>query len=236
MKHFIPFIALLVLSCTSDIKQNEVTAVGAMKNVMWKGELEGLIQVDTISPKEGLYGLGPLEGLRGEIMINDGEIIVSKIDNDQRIYIEKNVEASAPFFVYAHNSDWVERKLTDSIKTDDDIETYLNTAKGNYEDPFVFKLKGEISSATLHVQNLAEGTRVTNPKEAHQGQVDFQLDAQPVEIIGFYSTRHQRVFTHHDRFIHMHVITADGKIMGHLDAINIDAMMLYLPEAVAVKD
>jgi acetolactate decarboxylase len=33
--------------------------VGAMKNVKWKGELLGKIEIDTIEEKSSLYGLGP---------------------------------------------------------------------------------------------------------------------------------------------------------------------------------
>lgn len=42
-----------------------------MRNVMWKGELAGIIQMDTISDKKGLYGLGPIEFLGGEVMVMD---------------------------------------------------------------------------------------------------------------------------------------------------------------------
>ena len=37
----------------------DVKVVGAIKNVMWKGELEGSILLDALTNKKGLYGLGP---------------------------------------------------------------------------------------------------------------------------------------------------------------------------------
>ncbi len=44
------------------IKAQETTSavkiIGQMKNVMWKGQLYGNINLDTISNKENLYGLG----------------------------------------------------------------------------------------------------------------------------------------------------------------------------------
>ena len=39
---------------------------------MWKGELSGTINLDTISNKKGLYGLGPESYLTGELLINNG--------------------------------------------------------------------------------------------------------------------------------------------------------------------
>lgn len=232
MKKIIPVIVVLLMSCTPDLQQHEVIAVGAMKNVMWKGELEGIVNLDAISPKEGLYGLGPLAGLRGEIMINDGKVFVSTIDDKQNCIVEENSEASAPFFVYAHNTNWNENALPKEVRSVKAIEDYLISIKGNYDEPFVFKLIGEITSAKIHIQNLPEGTRVTNPKEAHQGQVDFDLGPQAVEIIGFFSTRHQRVFTHHDSFIHMHLLTDDEKYMGHLDDVVVKEMILFVPKSV----
>jgi acetolactate decarboxylase len=41
---------------------------GAMKNVMWKGQLFGTIDLDTIFNKQHLYGLGPVEYLTGELL------------------------------------------------------------------------------------------------------------------------------------------------------------------------
>jgi acetolactate decarboxylase len=34
-----------------------------MKNVMWKGQLQGVINLDTIQNKNHLYGFGPQEYL-----------------------------------------------------------------------------------------------------------------------------------------------------------------------------
>jgi len=52
--------------------ESTVQISGAMRNVMWKGELFGTIDCDTIADKTHLYGLGPVEYLTGEILIIDG--------------------------------------------------------------------------------------------------------------------------------------------------------------------
>ena len=49
----------------------DVQVVSAMKDAMWKGELYSKIDLDTISNKSGLYGLGPVSNLTGEIMLYD---------------------------------------------------------------------------------------------------------------------------------------------------------------------
>lgn len=72
---------------------------------------------------------------------------------------------------------------------------------------------------------------VSSPDEAHQGQKNYTLYNEQSEIIGFFSTEHKAIFTHHDTYLHMHLITADRQKMGHLDDVRFKkgTMMLYLP-------
>jgi len=228
---------LLIISCNSDTKNtattetySDVNVVGAMKNVMWKGELEGNIQLDTISNTKGLYGLGPESFLTGELLINDGKAYLSKVTSDSTMSVEKTFAVTAPFFVYANVTDWKEITLPETIKTIQDLEKFIDTKTTEFKRPFAYKLKGKVNKATIHIQNLPEGTKVSSPEEAHQGQTNYELENEAVTIIGFFSTAHKGIFTHHDSFLHMHLITKDERQMGHLDAVEINEMLLYLPK------
>lgn len=207
----------------------DIVIVGAMKNVMWKGELDGSIKLDSISNKTGLYGLGPESGLMGELLINDGKSYVSRVTSDSTMAVEKSFDVSAPFFVYANVTTWNEMKLPSPVKNIQDLEKFIDRNTTESKRPFAFKLVGKVSKAMIHVQNLPEGTKVSSPDEAHQGQVNYILKDQEVEIIGFFSTEHKGVFTHHDSYLHMHLITKDERKMGHLDELDIENMTLYLP-------
>jgi acetolactate decarboxylase len=198
---------------------------------MWKGELQGKIQLDTIQNKKGLYALGPLEYLRGEITVKDGECFVSRVVSDTSMTVEKTFDVAAPFLVYANVNVWEEMALPDEIKSIKELEEYIDQKTVNQKRPFAFKLKGTVASAKIHVQNLAPGTKVSSPEEAHSGQVLFQLGRREVEIVGFFSTGHQGVFTHHDTFLHLHLITSDETMMGHLDAVEFEQMTLFLPKS-----
>lgn len=227
----------MLLGCNSTKKEvvtdatyPDVVIVGAMKNVMWKGELGARIKLDSISNKKGLYGLGPERNLRGELLINDGVSYVSRVTSDSTIAVEKSFEVSAPFFVYANVSEWNEIKLPSKIKNIQHLEKFIDENTTESKRPFAFKLIGKVSKAKIHVQNLPEGTKVSSPDEAHQGQINYELISQEVEIIGFFSTEHKGVFTHHDSYLHMHLITTDEHKMGHLDALDIENATLYLPK------
>jgi acetolactate decarboxylase len=215
---------------TDEIKTYpDIKVVGAMKNVMWKGQLGGKIDLDTISNKNGLYGLGPESYLTGELLINDGKSYVSKVTSDSTMAVERTFKVSAPFFVYCNTTEWNEMELPPNVKTIKGLENFIDDKTTEFKRPFAFKLIGQVSSAIIHIQNLPEGTIVSSPKEAHQGQVNYNIAGEDAEIIGFFSTEHQGVFTHHDSFLHMHLITKDESKMGHLDDLEIGEMKLYLP-------
>lgn len=207
-----------------------VKIVGAMKNVMWKGELGSSIDLDTISDKNGLYGLGPVSYLTGELLINNGKSYVSKVATDSTMTIEKTFVVSAPFFVYGNVTEWSEMELPSNVKTIQDLEKFIDEKTSHFKRPFAFKLIGQVSNAIIHVQNLPEGTKVASPDDAHQGQTNYNIANEAAEIIGFFSTEHKGVFTHHDSFLHMHLITKDETKMGHLDELDIGKMKLYLPK------
>lgn len=227
-----------LVSCNSTEQENYVVEteahsniriVGEMKNVMWKGELWSTIDLDTISDKTGLYGLGPISYLTGELLINDGESYVSKVTSDSTMTVDKTFKIAAPFFVYGNVTEWDVMELPSDVKTIQELEKFIDDITTEHQRPFIFKLIGQVSTAIIHIQNLPEGTKVSSPDEAHQGQTDYHIVNEDAEIIGFFSTEHKGVFTHHDSFMHMHLVTKDEKKMGHLDELVIEKMKLYLP-------
>lgn len=209
-----------------------VKVVGAMRNVMWKGQLYGTINLDTIHSKENLYGLGPVEYLSGELLIVDGKSYKSTVLNDTVMRVEETYKAKAPFFVYANIESWTEQSLPDSIQYIEQLESFLDLITKTSKRPFAFKLIGYVESAKIHIVNLPKGSKVSSPEDAHRGLKEFNLSNVPCEIIGFFSTEHKAIFTHHDTFLHMHIITADKMQMGHLEKVTFmkGIMKLYLPK------
>ena len=212
---------------------NSVKIAGAMKNVMWKGELQGILNVDTISNKKHLYGFGPVEFMSGEILIIDGISYKSSVMNDSSIKVEGTFNVRAPFFGYANINEWKEQKLPDSILTIKQLEIFLDNITKSSVRPFMFKLTGTADTAQIHVVNLPPGSKVNSPDDVHKTQMNYTLKNEEVEIVGFFSTGHKTIFTHHDTYLHMHLISADRKKMGHLDEMHLrkGTAVLYLPES-----
>jgi acetolactate decarboxylase len=227
-------LATLILAgyaSTAQHGKNEVKVVGQMRNVMWKGQLEGTIHLDTITRKNGLYGLGPVEFLAGEILIIDGKSYKSTAINGASMKVEETYDIKAPFFGYACITAWREKVFPDTIQTIPQLEQYLDKITRSSPRPFLFRLEGIVEKATIHIVDLPKGTQVRSPQDAHKGQKNYTLNNTSSDIIGFFSTEHKAIFTHHDTFVHMHLVTADRKQMGHLDEVLFrkGSMKLYLP-------
>ena len=218
---------LLLASCVSagEPPVTDIHVVGAMKDVMWEGQLAGKVNLDTIA-SDGVFGVGPLAFLRGEILILDGNTYVARVGADSSMEVRRESGVSAPFIVFGQTTQWTSDTLPSSVKTIGELETFLAELFPSKEELGMFRLTGRVESAIIHVVNLAPGSTVSNPSQAHQGQVNYSLNNADVDIVGFYSTNHKGVFTHHDRIIHMHLITRNGQWMGHVDALEMLEMNL----------
>lgn len=227
------FIMLILINGVSQAQQinHQVKIIGEMRNVMWKGQLYGKINLDTITGKKDLYGLGPIEYLAGEIVIMNGKSYKSVVTADTTMKVEETYDVKAPFFGYATIPLWTERHLPDSILTIQQLEVYLDMTTKKQPRPFIFKLTGTVELAIIHIVSLPKGTKVSSPDESHKGQRDYELKNEQADIVGFFSTEHKAIFTHHDSFLHMHLMTADKQKMGHLDKVHFKkgTVKLFLP-------
>lgn len=208
-----------------------VKIIGAMREVMWESKLAPQITFDTLSESSALYGIGPASFLQGELMLLRGQVYRSRVQKDTGQLVELVTKAGAPFFVYAEIKRWEEQPLPQAIQTIPDLERYLDSLSQGRPRPFAFRLEGPILAASYHIQNLPEGSVVRSPEDAHQGQVKYQLIAEEAELLGFFSTEHQGIFTHHDSKVHLHIISASGLAMGHVDelAFGEGELSLFMP-------
>lgn len=180
-----------------------------------------VLNLDTIHNKKHLYGIGPGDQLRGEILIEDGIAYRSFIDLDSSLQMEKTFNLKAPFFVYSNVSSWEEHVLPDSVQTVSDVDSFLSHLSRNRHGPFPFRLVGQIRTGDFHIVNLPTGTKIDSPADVNKKQLSVHLENVHVRLIGFYSTNHKGIFTHHDSNVHIHLITSDEKQMGHLDNLSI---------------
>ncbi|MBK7041690.1 MAG: alpha-acetolactate decarboxylase [Bacteroidetes bacterium] len=122
-------------------RSSHVNVVGKMKNVMWKGQLQGVINLDTIQNKNHLYGFGPQEYLNAELLIMNGKSYKSTVVNEKVMKVEETYESKAPFFAYANIEEWDLYALPDSVTNISTLENYLNQVSQKHIRPFLIKME-----------------------------------------------------------------------------------------------
>jgi len=221
------FFALLLASCTKPTPNSSIKVVGEMRDVMWKGNLKGKIATDSLNSKE-IYGLGPIEFLKGEIVIFEGQSYVSKVVDSISHEVFKVPSASAPFFVYTTNTNLKVVELTPANYSLKGIEEHINSLYNNYDQPLLIRIDGVFNTMKLHSVNLPDGQKVSSPDEAHQGLTQYDFKNIFGSLIGFFSRHHKAVFTHHDSFFHAHFISDDRKVLGHIDETDFNSSKVTL--------
>jgi acetolactate decarboxylase len=231
MKIFILLVLVVLIPRTQSFSQTSI--IGAMKDVMWNGQLAGKINLDTLLLKNSLYGLGPIEGLTGEILIYNGKIYESYVSKSNSLRMDSSWNVKAPFFAYESIDSWTNIEIPKNINNLASLENlliHLNDSLSSQfqNEPFLFRLEGPILTATIHIVNHPIGEKVTSPKDAHKGQKNMTLQNESVNILGFFSTKHQTIFTHHDTYLHAHLINSSSTRMGHLESLEFDPQDINL--------
>ncbi len=218
---------IFLVSCNSSTSTSSVKVVGEMRDVMWKGELKGKITTDSLNTKQ-TYGLGPVEFLKGEILLIEGQSYVSKVVDSISHEVNKVPSVSAPFFVYSSNSNFKVVEFNRENYTLKELEDYINLIYIDYDQPLIIRIDGIFDNIKVHSVNLPEGKKVSSPDEAHQGLTQYDFKNISGSLIGFFSRQHKAVFTHHDSFFHAHFISDDREVLGHIDETDFNSSKVTL--------
>jgi acetolactate decarboxylase len=210
-----------------------VHSVGSMSN-MGKENFAPHINLDTVSTKTHFFGMGPLGRMQGEITVLNGKPFGASVNEKGEGVVQENWAIEAPFFVYANVAKWKKYPFSATINNLDDLQKAVaQIAQQNGFDlkqPFPFRLAGTIATLTTHIV-MPRSPEVAG-YQANKKQADYDLVGQKGELLGFYSEKHQGIYTHKDSFIHVHFVSKDQKTMGHVDKIKDEKaqMTLYLPK------
>jgi len=200
----------------------KVEHVGALHTMFEEGSAAAHASLAALLGREHLYALGPLEGLRGEILVWDGTPFTSRIEQGA-VHVAVDADAKAPFLVWSYVKEWSEVEVPEEAKTLAGFETWLPGAarKAGVDGsrPFAFLLLGAVDSATIHVVDLAPGEPLTH--ESHRAAKHVvQLEKQPVQLLGFFARAEsgaQGVYMFLPSTVHLCLRTQFGTTMGHVE-------------------
>ena len=212
MKNFIIIIFFVSFSCSTPTERPVVKSIGELRKIMHQGELQARVRLDSLV-QSNTYGLGALDSLSGELLVIGGDVFKSFVEQDSLKTIRYQ-SANATLFVYSEISQWDTLQISRAV----DVESTLGEAT-DQSTSFPFMLIGK-PSLDYHIINFdADNGDFSNHKK---GAFNGSFGDEEATILGFYSRDAKGVYTHHNSNLHMHVINANQKIMGHVDRIDLN--------------
>jgi len=221
-------------SSSAEEKPFHVKWQGAQRDVLG-GDIRGHVDLEPLAALENLYGLGPLEEVKGEITIIDSAATVARVADDGGIAITTGFSHRACFLVYSQVQRWQKVVLPEEVIDEKTLETALPQLAAEYgidsSLPFPFLLRGQPDRLVFHVLNKTDG--LTHSPELHEkAKIKFTLEDTGIEVIGFYSSAHRGIFTPGHSAIHIHVRSKDGLASGNVDTLSFPGGIdLFLPFA-----
>jgi acetolactate decarboxylase len=205
---------------------HELWFIGAQRETIMNGKLAAALELRTLAARPHLYGLGPLEQLRGEATIADSRPALARVGPDGMVKVMQSFDAGVPFFVWAEMPRWIEIPIPAEIRSFEDLEQFIPRAAEaaglDAEKPLPFLVSGGQDLIEFHILNRIGDA--PHDIEMHEKiKVKFELVRTKATIVGFHSTRHRGVFTPGDSNIHIHFQAPDNSQSGHIEKLNIGA-------------
>jgi alpha-acetolactate decarboxylase len=203
---------------------------------MVKGDASGTIALASISRSAGTYGAGALADLRGEIIIWDGNVLVTPGESVSGSTQTAGGDDQAALLVSAQVTEWEKLPVPDNM-TQKAFERYIiDNARSRDTDtnkPFPFIVVGEITDYVWHVINGAAKRHSGGAhQQGHASNRIFSGAEIKGKLIGFYSGEElEGVISHPGERLHVHYADDDLTISGHLDSFGVrKGATLLLPK------
>ena len=211
----------------------EVQVHGALRAIFHDGQTGAMVSLETMLPDPGLYAVGALADLAGEITIVGGKLYLSyPAGESARTETPLQTSVGAALLVAADVPAWRSMTTRRPIRfeeLDAEIAALAATAGMSPDTRFPFLIEGEILDLQWHV---IDGTRLTAGGTSHQDHreaaVKATLDRASATLVGFYSKADQGVFNHMGSSTHIHCVLSTPLASGHVDHV-------VIPEGTTVR-
>lgn len=217
-----------------------IVQYGTMHEAIGQQHHLGRIRLSDIGVKEHFHGIGALEGLDGEVTIDDGMVHITSLDDAGNLHVIEDAkgERQATMLVGGIVPSWscvsvdssVAPKAFDQFIADAAVQAGVDTDK-----PFMFKVEGTFSDARIHVIHGACPVHARMQKiELPQEKRPFENDMTQVtgKIIGVFAKDAVGKLTHPATSTHMHLLFTDDQ-SGKLATAHIEKIGLAKGSAVS---
>lgn len=220
----------------------ELEVHGSFRRLAHTGDTAGKVALGAIRAGPGVWGVGALAGLEGELVVADGRVLVSRGGD-----YEGRTEAPAPsematLYAGTKVSTWSAIRLPNEMNRQD-FERFLVMSAmklgAGQDAPFVFRVEGAFPKLVWHVVRgkvehgrpvTAHGGQHANP---HAAMHVFDEPGSRGQLIGVHSgAALEGVVSHPGERLHIHFADRALARSGHVDDYSVAAgAILYLPRS-----
>lgn len=222
-------LSCLLTACASH-QPDRVEHFGVMREVMRDGKSEARVDLARFA-RPGWYGVGALAGLQGEILIDDGRVLVAR--DDTRRIREGAADQHATLLTAAHVTAW-RQVLLPSGGDLTAIEQAIAAAVPSTQEPVPFRISGFFDVLEMHVVRGACPHAAPDPEhEPFRYRQMPVTDLPLLTIVGFFAPGREGELTHHGTAIHAHALVQgmfQDRHLGHIDDLRLRAgAQLFVP-------
>jgi alpha-acetolactate decarboxylase len=215
----------------------DVTAYGNFKRMKHTGDASGKVALSSISRSGGLYCVCALADLRGEILVWEGNVLVTPGESKTGSTRPASTEDQATLLATARVKEWIEVQIPRDMTQREFERFVIDSATATRIDinrPFPFIVRGAVTDYTWHVITGA-AKRDNGGAKHQQGHANNQLFSGPKaagKLVGFYAAEKlEGVISHPGERFHVHYADNQFKTSGHLDRFGIGGgSVLLLPK------
>jgi acetolactate decarboxylase len=237
--------AVAYAAITGAKKEGSVEFVGAQKQIFKTGKADKVVVLEELSGRKGLFAIGPVDGLDGEITIFDSKPYITKVRGND-FTVDNTLKHGAIFLVWTEQQNWMDVPVPAAVKGYTDLQKFVKEqaqkAGIDTTKPFPFLLAGTPVEIVWHINvDRTEGKPITKELFA-KSKEKYVARNEKVDIIGFYAESHPGEFISQyapaiqegsgmQNFIHIHLVSRTSKAAGHIDNITLgDGMTMKLPK------
>ena len=224
-------------------QSGEMIRYGGMHETIGQQQHQGRVELEQVVRMPHFYGVGAMEGLDGEITIEDSKPILTSVTPDGQPLPVALENVKAALLVGQSVRGWTPIELIEDVphrRFDDAVADAALRQGFDSEDlarPFMFVIEGQFKDVRLHVINGACPLHARMHKiELRPEDRPFELEAETLDgtLVGVYAADSVGALTHPATSVHVHLIYTDpntGKqVTGHVERIGVvSGAILKLP-------
>jgi alpha-acetolactate decarboxylase len=226
----------------SDSPASKIVQYGSMREAVGQQQDQGRVPFSELTKHPHFFGVGALEGLRGEATIDDGQLTVTTVDKAGRLQPNDPAptEDQATMLAGAYVPAWTQHVVAEDVPAeafDDYVARVAAKAGLNTDQPFVFTVEGQYLDVALHVINgacpiHARLKKIVLPPK--QRPFETELPNVGGKLVGIFAKDAVGNLTHPATSTHVHLLYTDpitGKtVTGHVERVGLQkGAVLHLP-------